>query len=69
MISHIGQKKESNWQTDLNAKRHSPEKTQTNYVFTYQFFYEEFYSFTIKSHLALGNLAKLLFWSTLLFQN
>ena len=62
-------KKESNWQTDLNAKRHSPEKTQTNYVFTFQFFNDKFFNFTIKSHLALGNLPKLLFWSILSFQN
>ena len=69
MISHNRPKKESNWQTDLNAKRQSPEKTETNYVFTFQFFNDEIYSFTIKAiwHLAIWQ--NMVFWSILSFQN
>ena len=36
-------------------------------VFTFQFFSDKIYIDTKKSHLALGNLAKLVFWSVLSF--
>ena len=39
------------------------------YVFTFQFFNDTIYSYTKKRHLTLGNLAKLVFWSILLFKN
>ena len=46
-----------------------PEKTETNQVFTFQFLNDRIYSYTKKSNLALGNLAKLIFWSILSFKN
>ena len=37
-------------------------------MFTFQFLNDEIYSYTIKSHLVHGNLAKLVFWSILSFK-
>ena len=37
-------------------------------MFTFQLLNNNIYSYTIKSHLALGNLAKLVFWSILLLK-
>ena len=43
------------------SKNLSQEKTETNKMFTFQFLNDNIYSYTIKSHLALDNLAKLVF--------
>ena len=40
-------------------------KTELNYAFTFPFLSDKIYNYTKKSHLALGNLAKLVFWSIL----
>ena len=40
-------------------------ETETNKVFTFQDIKAKIYSYTKKSHLALGNSAKLVFWSIL----
>ena len=45
------------------------EKTETNKVFTFWFLSDKVYSFNKKSHLSLGNLAKLMFWSISLLKN
>ena len=40
-------------------------KTETNYALTFPFLSDKIYNYTKKSHLALENLAKLVFWSIL----
>ena len=50
-------------------KNLSPEKTEKNYVFTFQFLNDKIYSYIKKSHFALSNLAKLVLWSMLSFKN
>ena len=50
-------------------KNLSPEKTETNQVFTFQFSNDKIYSLIPKYHLTLGNLAKLVFWLVLSSKN
>ena len=50
------------------SKKLSQEKTEAKEVFNFQFLNDKIYSYTKKSHLALGNLAKLVFWSILLLK-
>ena len=50
-------------------KNLSPEETETNQVFTFQFLSDKIYSYPIKRHLALVNSAKLVYWSILLPKN
>ena len=38
------------------------EKTETKEVFTFQFLSDKIYSYTVKSHLALDDLAKFVSW-------
>ena len=52
----------------IPSKKLSPEKTDTK-VFTSQLMNDKIYSYTKKTCLALGNLAKLVFWLNWSFKN
>ena len=52
-----------------SLKNISHQRKLKNQVFTFQFLKDKIYSYTKKNCLALGSLAKLMFWSILTFKN